>query len=366
MRILFVLPGPYLPQLRAGTESNTDELCVALQRLGHDAAVLAGVARRTLFGMRNRFRCLMHSSNCLPPDEVCGYPVFRSVYNFTELQRSLDEVLRYFRPHVVVAQLRHATSFAHQVVAAGSPAVVYLHDLNFGQLGQINRDAAITFVSNSQFTSKIFRELFGVRTPIIYNLFQPEKYRVDRWDGQAVTFVNPHPAKGLEIALSLAEQCQNIPFLFVGSWLGPVEEHYKTRAKTFGNITWVAPTADMRNIYSRTRILIVPTLIDESWGRVVTEAQFSGIPVLASDRGGLPESVGRGGILLPHDEVGSWRTALEYLWSNDRQWRLLSKWALQHAARPEIRPSTIINQFVNLLEQVQYHKPSLLKLNAAS
>ena len=55
----------------------------------------------------------------------------------------------------------------------------------------------------------------------------------------------------------------------------------------------------MAREYAQARILLVPSVWEEAWGRVVTEAQLSGIPVLASAIGGLPESVGPGGILVP-------------------------------------------------------------------
>ena len=40
--------------------------------------------------------------------------------------------------------------------------------------------------------------------------------------------------------------------------------------------------------------LLVPSIYEETYGRVVTQAQVNGIPALASSRGGLPESVGEG------------------------------------------------------------------------
>ena len=54
---------------------------------------------------------------------------------------------------------------------------------------------------------------------------------------------------------------------------------------------------DMRSVYRDTKVLLVPSQWLETWGRVATEAQFSGIPVLASRSGALPEAVGPGGIL---------------------------------------------------------------------
>jgi glycosyltransferase involved in cell wall biosynthesis len=357
MRILFVAPKHYPPQRRGGTQSNTDELCKAMQRYGHDAAVLADISKRTWFGMLNRARCLVYSTHCWPPDEICGYPVFRSIGSVTEFRKSLDEVLRYFAPHVVVTQARDAINLAYQVLSRGVPTAVYLHEIAFGYLGQLRKDAPLVrFLANSKFTTRKFRELLGMEATIMYNLFAPERYYTEQL-GERVTFINPHPEKGAEMAFSLAERCPAIPFLFVGSWGGPPEKGYKARAKAARNISWVPSTPDMRSIYRKTRILIVPSRVDEAWGRVVTEAQFSGIPVLASDRGGLPESVGEGGMLLVDDDFDSWQTALEDLWSSDQRWRQLSKNALQHAARPEIRPSIIVKQFLDFLDQIRMKEP---------
>ncbi|MBP5622195.1 MAG: glycosyltransferase, partial [Thermoguttaceae bacterium] len=49
---------------------------------------------------------------------------------------------------------------------------------------------------------------------------------------------------------------------------------------------------DPRAFYSQSRVVLVPSLCDESFGRVVVEAGFNGIPVLCSDRGALPEVCG--------------------------------------------------------------------------
>ncbi len=48
-----------------------------------------------------------------------------------------------------------------------------------------------------------------------------------------------------------------------------------------------------------TRILLVPSVTQEASARVVAEALVNGIPVIASERGGLPENCGRGGFIIP-------------------------------------------------------------------
>src|SRR3546814_9608260 len=87
------------------------------------------------------------------------------------------------------------------------------------------------------------------------------------------------------------------------------------RVAAHSNLRLQQRTHDMREVYRRTHTLLVPSQWEEAWGRVATEAQFSGIPVLASDSGGLPEAVGPGGSVLPHDAPAAvWAAALREYW----------------------------------------------------
>ncbi len=50
------------------------------------------------------------------------------------------------------------------------------------------------------------------------------------------------------------------------------------------------PTDHIDDIFAHTRVQLVPALGNESFGQIVVEAMLRGIPVLASDVGGLPEA----------------------------------------------------------------------------
>jgi glycosyltransferase involved in cell wall biosynthesis len=57
--------------------------------------------------------------------------------------------------------------------------------------------------------------------------------------------------------------------------------------------------------------VIVPSQWQEPFGRIVLEAMYCGIPVIASRTGGLAESVGKGGILVDDfTDVTSWTQAI--------------------------------------------------------
>ncbi|RMH76649.1 MAG: glycosyltransferase, partial [Actinomyces sp.] len=65
------------------------------------------------------------------------------------------------------------------------------------------------------------------------------------------------------------------------------------------NVTVVTPfSVPMREIYASADILIHPTFLSETYGKVVLEASLAGLPVLSSDRGNLPAHVR---YTLPYD-----------------------------------------------------------------
>jgi glycosyltransferase involved in cell wall biosynthesis len=108
----------------------------------------------------------------------------------------------------------------------------------------------------------------------------------------------------------------------------------------------------MRGVYAGTRIMLVPSEWEETWGRVVTEAQVSGIPVLATNYAALPESVGPGGLLVAHDApLDEWVRALRALWDDQALYENLSQRALEHAARPEAQPQHAAVTFLAGLRQ---------------
>ena len=112
-----------------------------------------------------------------------------------------------------------------------------------------------------------------------------------------VTFVNPQPTKGVFVFARIVEQLQrrrpDIPILVVesrgqASWL----EQTHLDLSWCQNLHAMANTSDPRDFYRRTKVLLVPSLWNESLGLVAAEAMINGIPVLASSRGALPETLG--------------------------------------------------------------------------
>jgi glycosyltransferase involved in cell wall biosynthesis len=70
---------------------------------------------------------------------------------------------------------------------------------------------------------------------------------------------------------------------------------------------------------------------------VASEAHFSGIPVIGSDVGGLPEAIGPGGIVIDRDQpVEAWIEALKRLWRDEKLYSVKSQAARVHSQRAQL------------------------------
>lgn len=347
LRVLVASTHTYLPQRVGGVELSTHDLCLELRRAGHEAAVLARIEARGLLGLVNRFRRKLPGGPLFPADRRPGYPVYRG----WNPEQGAAEVTERFLPNIVVVHGSAPVPLAQAFLDTGVPTALYLRDVEFDLLGgDIPEDPRLLVLANSRFTATRAQRELGTEAHVLPPIVRPGSYRVASLRERAV-FVNPHPWKGVEIAFRLAERRPDIPFLFVESWKLRTDRQqvYTARAAALPNVEWSGPREDMRTIYGRARLMIVPSVWEEAWGRIVTEAQVSGIPVLSSNRGGLPESVGPGGLFVdPDAPVEAWLDALSRIWDDLDQYDRLSRAALEHSRRPEIQPAGILYRFLEL------------------
>jgi len=335
---------------------SSHELILSLISRGHIVAILSRLLARGNIYFFNRLLYIFTRKKA-PFDRIMGYPVYRGwgMSNSSLAAYELPEVLRDFRPDIVVAQGGQSLDLAIMARKLDLPAVVYLRDVEFDEL-KVNPVATqgLTYIANSNFTADCFKTNFGLTARVIPPLVDPDLYRVDS-AREVVLFVNPHPKKGVEIALALAAARPDIQFLFQESWeLSPNHRKYLEEAiERMPNVTLNAPVHDMRNIYKRARIVLAPSQWQEAWGRIATEAQISGIPILGSNRGGLPEAIGDGGIVVPFDApIEQWITALAAIWDDPETYLSYSQRALERSQRQDIQVDYLLNEFEALIRAV--------------
>ena len=89
-----------------------------------------------------------------------------------------------------------------------------------------------------------------------------------------------------------------------------------TRAPLTGRVVHEGYVEDREALYAGARALVMPSL-DEGFGIPALEAMSAGVPVIASNRGSLPEVVGDGGRLFDALDAGSFASAMERVVRDD-------------------------------------------------
>jgi glycosyltransferase involved in cell wall biosynthesis len=338
MNILFITAHKYLPQMYGGLQTSTDELCKGFLTKGHRVSVLAGLMPDGWIGYTSRLQMRLRkhlTGHKIAKDTSLGYSVWRSWFPWEHVALAV----RKERPDLIVVLAINPVRMALAARPTGVPIVMRLMDVEFkAHGGPFEELGNIVCIANSKFTADTYRRAYGVESVVLYPFMDPKKYETTT-TRENVTFINPVPKKGLDIAVAVARLCPDIPFSFIEGWPLSQEQRQKLMHKLapLSNVTLLAPHKDMRQVYGKCKILLVPSQWEEGYGRVATEAQFSGIPVVASNRGGLPEAVGLGGrIVDPDSPIEHWVSCVRELWHNDALYRDLATAATVHAHRSEL------------------------------
>jgi len=343
MNILFLTSHAYFPQRTGGSESSTHNLCQLLKEKGHNTAVISSLNHHDFIWLSNRIRSKLFSK-LAPKDTFGGYNVYRT----WDLKNGLKEVVADFKPDCVITQAGENIPIIKDLCEQKIKTFVYLRDVSFDHHGgEYFNHPYLKFIANSDFTARRFYEKYSLDAKVIPPIIPPADYQISI-SPEKVLFVCPNKEKGIDIALQLASKNKDIPFLFLESW--PLNKEQltilKKKIENLNNVEFLKSQKDMKTIYAKTKIAIIPSQCEEAWGRIATECQINGIPVIANNIGGLPESVGTGGILMSHTEfnIDDWHNALRLLWDNKETFNKYQILAVNHSKRKNVDPSYLIEK----------------------
>lgn len=261
----------------------------------------------------------------------CGYPITV----FPDFRNALGRFIDTFRPDVVWAQLEGAKPIIELARSKGVQGLFFVHDAEFdpAELRSIG-DLGCHVVCSSGFLAEKARKLIGRSAHVVYPC--PEtNFGVAGDPHGYITMVNPHRVKGIQTFVEIARRMPSEKFLLVESWkltdqgLAALEE----QLASVPNVRFLSRVSDMRQIYGQTKLLLVPSVWEEGFGMVAVEAQSCRIPVVASARGGLPESVGDGGLLVDdYLNAEAWIGAIGNVLNDTGRYAAFAMRGVRHAA----------------------------------
>lgn len=192
----------------------------------------------------------------------------------------------------------------------------------------------------------------NVDAHVVTPLVRPERVLADGGERDRISFINPHAVKGFATFVEIAKALPEEKFLCGESWSlrGERMQWLRTETDSLENVEVLRRSPDMRPFYGRTRILLMPSIWEEAHGRVIREAQLNGIPVIASRRGGIPDTAGAGALLVDdYTSPAAWVEAVKRV-SGDRILRQeLVAAGYENANKPEFSPDACVDRFLEFL-----------------
>lgn len=156
--------------------------------------------------------------------------------------------------------------------------------INTSIFRKIIRDAEIV-LSCSKYIRDKYKEAHNFESEVINSFIEKEKYQVEE-PGDKILHINPQTQKGIDTTLEVARQTDE---QFIISNPGERVDRIN-EIRELDNVELLGLVEDMREAYSRAKMVLMPSKWQEPFGRVPIEAAINGIPTICSGNGGLRES----------------------------------------------------------------------------
>ena len=165
-------------------------------------------------------------------------------------------------------------------------------------------------------------------------------YPADKSEDFALYLGRIHPHKSLELAVMAMKKMPESCSLIIAGDIEPQNLWYKYKllnlAETMGisdrfEIILFPSDAEVVRLMQRCSVFLFPSTID-TFGLVVLEAMACGKPVVACNRGGVPEVVGDSGFLLEPD-VSQWSKVVEKVLSDSELRHRIGEKALERSKK---------------------------------
>lgn len=260
--------------------------------------------------------------------------------SYSSLERAID-AMELWEPDLVITQ--HTASWAamKRAKSLGIPGIFVAHMEGEMSAGIMEMQPDAVVVTRHEYQQRF--DSFGARTFRMAPLCDPIDHTAK--SGDAVTLINLTVNKGSGIFYELAARFPEQQFIGV---IGAYTRN-DIDIRPMPNVLVHEPVTDMREIWSRTRVLVAPSAW-ESYNVVTVEACASGIPVLASDIAGMRIPLQDAAIFLPVNDPDVWEVQLGALLHDESFWQSRSRIAYGRAERQARDTACDLRRWVEFIE----------------
>ena len=307
MKILLTMNLPYT-RSHGGTNRSNRCLCEGLAARGHAVHVVAPALATPPNGSYEQFRAGL-AADGVAVSEHAGVASFslggvevHAVADPARLRTHFAAHIAAFDPDwVLVSAEDPSQSLLEAAIELRRARTIYLaHTPQMFPFGpaslypgparaELVRQAA-GIVAISQFVAEYVKTWIG-RDAFVNH---PPHYgagpfaRLGRFDAGYALLMNACAVKGLPIVLELARALPDLPFAALPGY-GTTSADRAALAR-LPNMTLLPNQPNLDAIFAQARVLLMPSLWIEGFGMAAVDAMLRGIPVLASNCGGLPEA----------------------------------------------------------------------------
>lgn len=294
MRVFLTANASYDPPQGGSTRSNLAWLR-HLASQGHACRVIAPTP----------------AGDAAPRDRTVDGIAIRSLPHLQREHAVVAQEIRDFAPDwVLVSSEDVAHVLLREAAHAAPERLIYLaHTPQFFPFGpeSWNKDemasAAIRraagVVSIGQHMAGYIHEHLGREVTVIHPpIYGHPPYRqFGRFGSGAVLMVNPCAVKGVSIFLALARLFPNVEFAALNGW--GTTAHDRAALSALPNVRALDTVPDIEDVLREARCLLMPSVWYEGFGLIAMEAMLRGVPVVASNSGGLEEAKSGTGCVVP-------------------------------------------------------------------
>lgn len=219
--------------------------------------------------------------------------------------------------------------------------------------------------SSSYFVTDVVKKITGIRiNDVVYSSSLRENCKINDYNRESqiyVTVINCHKLKGGDILLECMKRLPNIPFMVIKTEYcsdeldNKIQKEISERNKyAMIESMFLERFDNIKDVFSKTKIFLGTTLVDETFGKTFNEAMCNGIPIITTGRGNVGYMVRDCAKIIEPNRIDDWVNEINRLYTDTNYYDHMSKKVLK---RYESYSEEVASkQLTDVIEKVLFNR----------